>query len=224
LTSVVPVRLHLVRHGEVENPRGLIYGALPGFGLSGRGRAHVREAAAHLRGLQVGAAEIVSSPLLRAVESAELLARELGLADSPRLDARLTEAGSWLEGLPRGFAPAAVVGRWLDPASRARHEPPGQVLARMVAVLSELRGHATGTAPRQVVIVSHQFPIRLARLAAQRGLLAADPASRPAAGMLLARAPWLFARARCALGSVTSLAFEAGRVTIDYWEPPGGRE
>ena len=31
------VRIHLVRHGEVHNPEGILYGRMPGYGLSQRG-------------------------------------------------------------------------------------------------------------------------------------------------------------------------------------------
>ncbi|MGO1497115.1 MAG: histidine phosphatase family protein, partial [Agrococcus casei] len=30
-------RLHLVRHGEVHNPDGILYGRIPGYRLSERG-------------------------------------------------------------------------------------------------------------------------------------------------------------------------------------------
>src|SRR5205085_2075794 len=40
--------VHLLRHGEVENPAGIVYGRLPGYHLSANGRAiaAAREAAA----------------------------------------------------------------------------------------------------------------------------------------------------------------------------------
>ena len=37
--------LYLVRHGEVHNPTGIIYGRLPGFGLSENGRVQLGHAA-----------------------------------------------------------------------------------------------------------------------------------------------------------------------------------
>jgi broad specificity phosphatase PhoE len=37
--------VHLLRHGEVENPAGIIYGRLPGYHLSANGRAMARAAA-----------------------------------------------------------------------------------------------------------------------------------------------------------------------------------
>ena len=55
--------VHLVRHGEVENPRGVIYGRLPGFGLSARGRAQVEETAAYLAEQLDDPPLVVSSPL-----------------------------------------------------------------------------------------------------------------------------------------------------------------
>ena len=42
-TTIVP--LHLLRHGEVENPAGIIYGRLPGYHLSANGRSMASAAA-----------------------------------------------------------------------------------------------------------------------------------------------------------------------------------
>ncbi len=45
----MPVTVHLVRHGQVENPKGVIYGRLPGYHLSERGIRQARAAAQRLR-------------------------------------------------------------------------------------------------------------------------------------------------------------------------------
>ena len=37
--------VHLLRHGEVDNPDGIIYGRLPGYHLSANGRAMAEAAA-----------------------------------------------------------------------------------------------------------------------------------------------------------------------------------
>ena len=37
--------VHLLRHGEVENPDGIIYGRLPGYHLSANGRSMASAAA-----------------------------------------------------------------------------------------------------------------------------------------------------------------------------------
>ena len=80
-------RLHLVRHGEVADPRHVCYGDLPGFGLSPAGRLQAEGAAAHLAA--AGADLLLTSPLARAVETAGIIGRRLGLVPVP--DGRLTE-------------------------------------------------------------------------------------------------------------------------------------
>ena len=47
-------RLHLVRHGEVHNPRRVLYGRLPGYALSPGGRRMARQAAEYV--LSIGGA------------------------------------------------------------------------------------------------------------------------------------------------------------------------
>ena len=61
--------VHLVRHGEVENPGGVLYGRMPGFHLSGLGRQMAQRTAAYLAERDI--AHLVSSPLERAQETIE---------------------------------------------------------------------------------------------------------------------------------------------------------
>ena len=51
--------VHLVRHGEVYNPRGVLYGRLPDYHLSDRGRQMAQLVADHLAGRDIAA--VVSS-------------------------------------------------------------------------------------------------------------------------------------------------------------------
>ena len=60
--------VHLVRHGEVENPRRVLYGRIPGFHLSADGRVQAKAAADFLAGRDVTV--LRSSPLERALETA----------------------------------------------------------------------------------------------------------------------------------------------------------
>src|ERR1700684_1670449 len=69
--------VHLLRHGEVENPKGIIYGRIPGFGLSEDGRMMAKAAADYLAERDVVA--IFTSPLERARETAEPLAERVSL-------------------------------------------------------------------------------------------------------------------------------------------------
>ena len=50
LTRMVATTVHLLRHGEVHNPDGLLYGRLPGYRLSERGHAMARAVADALAG------------------------------------------------------------------------------------------------------------------------------------------------------------------------------
>ena len=70
--------LYLVRHGEVHNPQGIIYGHLPGYGLSRKGREQLAHAAGLLETCGPLQALYVS-PLQRARESAQILGEHLGL-------------------------------------------------------------------------------------------------------------------------------------------------
>lgn len=69
--------VHLIRHGEVENPEHVVYARLAGFGLSDRGRRQATEAARYLARRPVVA--VWSSPLQRALETAWVLAEPHGL-------------------------------------------------------------------------------------------------------------------------------------------------
>lgn len=161
-------RLILVRHGAVENPARVRYGRLPGFSLSEQGRAQAARSAEFLAACSLRAPLFLSSPLERAVETAEILARRVGV--SIQTEERLVEIGSRYDGLPWKFAPALYWKRQLDPALRGRDEPLSLVAARIVETLSEACRQHDG----DVVAISHQIPIRAALLALTRGLDSLD--------------------------------------------------
>ena len=77
--------VHLVRHGEVDNPHHVVYGSLPGFGLNERGRAQARAVGGRLASHPIRA--VIASPLTRAAETAQTVAEAVGL--DPRFDERL---------------------------------------------------------------------------------------------------------------------------------------
>ncbi|HEX9645059.1 MAG TPA: histidine phosphatase family protein [Acidimicrobiia bacterium] len=176
--------IHLVRHGEVDNPNHVVYADLPGFGLSEMGRRQAAEAGRYLEGRPVAA--IVTSPLERARETADALAAGVGVGTDRRLveiDERLTE---WL--LARHWAgvawealaeerPGEVEAYIADPLSlRAGIEPLTTVVARVAgAVAAALERHPAG----EVVLVSHQDPLQAIRLAMTGRHLAAQHTDKP---------------------------------------------
>jgi probable phosphomutase (TIGR03848 family) len=90
--------LLLIRHGENDYlKKGRLPGRLPDIHLNEHGREQAAELAESLKAAPIRA--IYSSPLERAVETAEPLAQALGLAIQVRPGLLDTDVGEW-EGLP----------------------------------------------------------------------------------------------------------------------------
>jgi broad specificity phosphatase PhoE len=93
-------RIHVIRHADVENPRRLLYGHLPGFQLSALGRAQAAAVGEKLG--DEGIRRIVHSPLARAVETARIINENLKepaeLDPEPAL--READFSRYLQGLP----------------------------------------------------------------------------------------------------------------------------
>ena len=202
--------VHLLRHGEVHNPTGVLYGRLPDFHLSDRGRAMADMVAESLRGSDV--TYVVASPLERAQETAGPIAAAHGLDIAT--DARVIEAGNIFEGQRVGVGdgvlrqPKAWRHLW-NPFTPSWGEPYDELAERIGFAVAAAREQATG---HEAVIVSHQLPIWISRLDHENRKLWHDPRRR-----------------ECSLASLTSLRFEGDRlVAIDYSEPaaallPGAR-
>src|SRR5690606_20866149 len=159
--------------GEVDNPTRILYGRLPGFGLSPLGHRMARAAADSLAGHPVAA--LVASPLQRTRESAAPWTARFGL--EPRIDERLVEPSNRFEGinvrrdLPRRPAlwPYALI-----PWRPSWGEAYGSILRRMTAAIAE--AHAS-VETGEVVLVTHQLPIWTVALGLAGRRLAHDPRS-----------------------------------------------
>lgn len=195
--------VHLVRHGEVANPAGLLYGRLADFHLSENGKVMAKAAAGYLAGRDVRL--LWSSPLERARETADPIAAQFGLAVG--IDERLIEAWNHFEGLNVSVGDGSLRSprHWFylrNPFRPSWGEPYRQVARRMLAVAADA---ATAARGHEAVCVSHQLPIWVTRSAAQGRRLWHDPRRR-----------------QCALGSITSLIYAGDRLTaVSYAEPSG---
>lgn len=197
MTAIV----HLVRHGQVENPKGVIYGRLPGYHLSERGLLQAQAAAQRLAGGDVGG--VWASPLERAQETAAIIATPHGL--DVITDERLTESANTLEGLGRSLGALVRSPKHLwgfrNPMKPSWGESFTEVRERMLEAIEEAMAASGG---RETVIVSHQTPVLVARLALARRRVP----------------PWL-GFLECGTGSVTSLVLEGERLTsATYFAPP----
>ena len=130
--------VHLVRHGEVHNPEGVLYARLPGFHLNARGRLIAQRVAEHLAGAPV--ADLRSSPLERATDTMEPIAAVFPEV-TVRIDDRLIEADSLLQGQVFGKHNRAVFDprNWplfRNPARPSWGEPYQRIAERMLEALS----------------------------------------------------------------------------------------
>lgn len=204
---MVATTLHLMRHGEVHNPTGVLYGRLPGYRLSERGQEMAERVAAHLSGGLDGPRRDVTvlfaSPLQRAQETAAPIAAALDLP--VRTDAGLLEAENSFQGLTFGVGDGSLrhPRHWpllRNPFRPSWGEPYRAQVSRMLAVLDRALDAARG---HEAVLVSHQLPIWVTRLALENRRLWHDPRRR-----------------QCSLASLTSLVYEDDHlVRIGYTEP-----
>ena len=160
-----------MRHGQVHNPRRRVYGRLPGWTLSEKGRLQAEEVARALAGRPVAA--LYASPLERARETAEILARTLGLPVQVRDDLMESALAAQWEGLSWPEVWLLHAREWQTyrkrPLEMKAPEPLAALATRMAAAVRALAAaHAGG----EVVAVSHGDPIRAAVLALTGGDLA----------------------------------------------------
>jgi broad specificity phosphatase PhoE len=197
----VPASLvHLVRHGEVFNPDGVLYGRIPGFGLSELGHRMAAVAADSLSGREITV--LYASPLQRAQESAAPWHERFGL--DIVTEERIIEPTNAFEGQVK-LGPRAILTprSWKlvsNPFLPSWGEPYRQVEARMLAAIDDAWAAADGG---EVVMVSHQMPIVMVARSVKGLRLWHDPRKR-----------------RCSLSSITTLRRDGGRfVEVDYQEP-----
>jgi probable phosphoglycerate mutase len=145
-----------VRHAEVHNPKNIVYGRLPRFGLSAAGRIQADRAGRFLAARPVAA--LYSSPLLRARQTAAILSQYHPNApvrrSSALLEARTGYQGSPNSILKKGFS-------FYEPRHSATDETMQDIFDRMLRFMLRLVRHHAGEA---VVAVSHADPIAVLRV------------------------------------------------------------
>ena len=200
-------RIHLVRHGEVHNPGRVLYGRLPGFGLSELGARMAAASATAWHDAGTDVRRIVASPLQRTQESAAPWAAAYGL--DVTVDERLIEPTNRYEGQRPGFTKRSI-GRpaewpWIaNPFRPSWGEAYESIADRMLAAVASAWESVDGG---DVVLVSHQLPIWTVHRKLAGEPLWHDPRKR-----------------RCDLSSITTLervpATSSGRFSeVGYADP-----
>lgn len=195
-------RVHLVRHGEVYNPSGVLYEQLPNFHLSEKGTLMALAAAQELKSQKAPIKALFSSPLVRAQESAEpfesLFKLEL------QTDQRLIEPTNAFRGKKMGIKNLAIKPHlwwhFRNPARPSWGEPYLSIVARIQEAMISAAESVSGG---DVVLVTHQLPIWITHLSLQGEKLSHDPRKR-----------------RCSLSSITTFEYVNGKfVEVNYSEP-----
>lgn len=195
--------VHLMRHGEVHNPDGVLYGRIPGYHLSELGHTMAQRVATFFAEGDHDIARVIASPLQRAQETATPIAGALELELGT--DERVIEASNYFEGKTFGVGDGSLRRpqhwpRLINPWRPSWGEPYVEQAARMRAAIEDARRSVEG---REVVLVSHQLPIWITRLSYENRRFLHDPRKR-----------------ECSLASVTSLRFDGDRfVGLHYQEP-----
>ncbi|TDD10512.1 histidine phosphatase family protein [Saccharopolyspora karakumensis] len=198
--------VHFLRHGEVHNPEGILYGRLPGYRLSDKGEQQAKLVAEFLSGHDI--ARVISSPLQRAQETARPLGAMFQV--DVATDDRLIEADNRFEGLKVSVGDGALRSprHWpklWNPFAPSWGEPYLEIAHRMLGAAHRARAAAAG---REAVCVSHQLPIWTLRRYVEGKPMWHDPRRR-----------------QCSLASVTTLVFRGEQlVRVAYVEPAGGTD
>ena len=200
--SRMAATIHVLRHGEVENPEKILYGRQPGWRLSTRGQEMAKVVANWSKDLDLGA--IHASPLQRAQETAVPVAAAHNLQITT--DANLIEAANIFEGkkFELGSGVLRHPASWWhlrNPWKPSWGEPYNEQIERMLAAVFAARDAANG---KDALVVSHQLPIWILRSAIEGRPMLHDPRKRI-----------------CTLASVTSLHLDdEGSISgVTYQEP-----
>ena len=136
--------VHLLRHGEVHNPEGILYGRSDGFHLSVLGQQMAQKVAD-----TIGERDIVhlrTSPLERAQETAQPLATARGLGAV--VDPRVIESTNVFEGErftgPGSLRRPATWRHLWNPFRPSWGEPYKDVTIRMMSAVRDAREEARG--------------------------------------------------------------------------------
>lgn len=194
--------VYVIRHGEVENPKKILYGRQPGWRLSERGQAMAQTLGDWSKTIDLGALHV--SPLQRAQETALPIST---LHSMPiTTDDKLIEASNLFEGQAFGVGDGALLHprAWRhlwNPWRPSWGEPYVDQVTRMLAAVFQAHEAAGG---KDAICVSHQLPIWILRSAIEKRHLIHDPRKR-----------------ECSLASVTTVHFDDQNMIsgISYAEP-----
>lgn len=155
--------IHFMRHGEVHNPKRVLYSRLPKFGISVKGKEAVEASIRKLEG--TGISRIYVSPLLRTRQTAAIARRIL---DVPvHMSSRIIEVRSPHAGVSLEEYYGKLQYRMYDAESIAKgHESVEEIADRMQKFLRLIVRRHEG---ERMLVISHADPI-LILMTSMRGI------------------------------------------------------
>jgi len=196
-----PTTVFFVRHGEVYNPKEIVYLRTPRFRLSERGRQEVETTALFLR--QEPIRMIYSSPMLRARQTAAII-QNYHPAAPVRISKYINELRSAFQGVPRAEMDT-LNWNFYDNRKHPDDESREDVLAR---VQRQLRLTLRRNAGEAVVWVAHGDIVIIATLWGR---------GQPLSALSNYKGTTYIAHA-----SLTKFVFEPGQelpLSVDYFDP-----
>ena len=151
---------YLIRHANTDFIGKVLCGRMPGVHLNAEGRAQAERLAERFRGIPIDS--LCSSPLERALETAEPLAKAFGLTVRTADEISEVEYGEWTG---RAIADLLNGSAWhsYNTFRTAAHIPGGETVLqlqnRVVGWLESIRREQSG---ERVAVVSHADPIKAA--------------------------------------------------------------
>lgn len=147
--------IYLVRHGEVHNPKGIIYARLPRYSLSKKGIKQIEQTSNFLKNKDISA--IYSSPMLRTRQTSKIIQNKLPNSKIRYL-IDLMEVKTSLQG--KLFADVDLVNTdyYSPPVLKPTDETMEQIGARMEKAIKMIARNNMG---KNIVIVSHGDPIMI---------------------------------------------------------------
>ncbi len=150
------MKLFLARHGEYENPEGVVPYRLSGFPLTPLGKEMAIQQASQLASFKIR--DIFTSPVERCLETATIIGKSLKLHPNPRTE--LIETGTPLQGMTKAAITQLSPNYPYDVPEHIEGggESPEDIFTRLSKFVDSLRSMSRSSSH---LIVSHGDPIHI---------------------------------------------------------------
>lgn len=146
---------YFIRHGEVYNPKKILYGRLPNFSLSQNGKGKIEDAANYFKNKKIDV--LYASPLLRARQTAGILGNTLGRKvrfSRLLIEVKLIFEGISLERYKKEIQPLLYTGKYIKKGQESIEE----IRKRMMKFIAITAKKFPG---KTILVVSHGDPITI---------------------------------------------------------------